>query len=953
MHSNEKWIQRVKPFSHIRPHFLPLLVFCITSIAASASPLDFTADLVRKADGSALRPGDKADGFKVAPVIREKDGTRLMVGPGTWETPATPGIVSIRFSMLGFESGYQHDLITLQSDAGKPYGVIRNVNSSGRLNGINVICGAQDRFTPDGWHVVEITINTRKGILSLRTDGKARYEQKTGIENTGFTGFRFADTVKLKDLSIRIDPLPVQSTAELILVSTFSELDGKINGLPESSPEASIKKTSLIYQLEKLKKAIEQSAFEIGLDIKADIEDGMSRNMGRMDSNHPWLQPVVQAKDNPFLDPEMNERWYRDFTATPDDEWKLPTKDTAAYTGLYGKHGAFTEAVDASQWLMMAVHPQSPLKDRRELFLRAIRRIDAYLEDDYHGRKNYHFFALSAALMAAVVLDQTFPEMILPRQKARWTESIRRIAKDHDAKPGGNYSNADLGYGRIRIACGLFLKDMDYTARGLAQVHTWDANIFEDGGTSYIAKQNESPGYHGACISLAYDSYIMTRDPKITDMLKKLEYYPISITDSNLTTEWFTVPSWKQSWYGAGSPAANRIVYYLTGNPYHLLLNGPDHFLKPEEPSIKDALAYKTHPTTEVRLPNNYTLYDRNIQGVRMNYGLFSAAMNGRVTDQLVGKNTYVGLTLAEPPKDGKRAFSAAVYGINAFPMGASTISKESISVAVGRDFASLGADYTLAKRMAGPTRREVPWKGRQSWLCLPDRMIGLVELTPDGKQRTSAITLNIELGRGKSGAFDNSPARKLDDMTCQYGNLLVKVLETNFKGIKLSPTADGLAADGVRGPHNEFHLVDEPNLNDWSTAERDYEGTFYAVLELKPTSTRSTAKVEKIQHANLIGLRVTLNNRTYTTIYNSGTESTAVSTAPYTPSQKSSVFTDRNTDTFASPHAVPDSLSLPAKQSALIVSGNDARLHEAAWIGWPAFLEYFEKNPSSFSTPP
>ena len=113
--------------------------------------------------------------------------------------------------------------------------------------------------------------------------------------------------------------------------------------------------------------------------------------------------------------------------------------------------------------------------------------------------------------------------MILPRQKARWPEAIRRIAKDHDGNPGGNYSNADLGYGRIRIACGMFLHDKEYMARGLQQVYTWDANIFEDGGTSYIAKQNESPGYHGACIDLAYDSYIMTRDPKITDMLKKLD----------------------------------------------------------------------------------------------------------------------------------------------------------------------------------------------------------------------------------------------------------------------------------------------------------------------------------------------------------------------------------------------------------------------------------------------
>ena len=107
-----------------------LLVVCVASINASASPMAFTADLVKRADGSALHPGDKPDGFKVAPTIGENNGTRVIAGPGTWETPATPGIVSIRLSMLGFESGHQHDLITIQSDAGKPYGVIRNINSS-------------------------------------------------------------------------------------------------------------------------------------------------------------------------------------------------------------------------------------------------------------------------------------------------------------------------------------------------------------------------------------------------------------------------------------------------------------------------------------------------------------------------------------------------------------------------------------------------------------------------------------------------------------------------------------------------------------------------------------------------------------------------------------------------------------------------------------------------------
>ncbi|TAE77917.1 MAG: hypothetical protein EAZ65_04155 [Verrucomicrobia bacterium] len=920
---------------------------------ASANPSIFIADLVKKTDGGALEVGDKISGFKVAPVIAEDGGTRFLMGPGSWELAPTDGIVSLKFTMLGFESGYQHELMSIGSDTGQPYGVIRNVNSSGRLEGATVISGANNRYTPGGWHAVEITIDTRKGLLSVQTDGKVRYERKTGIENARFTGVSFANTMKLRDFSVNVAPLPVLSAQEITLIEAAPALGKQIHALPEATPDQARKKTALLYQLEKLGKAMEQNAFDIGLDIRADIEDGLTRDMGRKDTNHPWLQPVVQAKNNPFLDPAMNDRWYQEFVSNPDYAWNLPTRTTAGYTGLYGKHGSFTEAVNATGWLMMAVHPQSPLQDKRELLLRALRRIDVYLEDDYHGRKNYHFFALGAAVMGAVIFDKTYPEMILPRQKARWTEAIRRIAKDHDGNPGGSYSNADLGYGRIRIACGLFLGDKPYMERGLAQVHTWDANIFEDGGSSYILKQNESPGYHGACIDLAYDSFIMTRDPEISDMLRKLELYPISITDSNHTTEWYTVPSWKQSWYGAGSVGPHRVVHYLSGNPYHFALRGYDYFHKPTEPSMKDALLYRSHPRSKLGLPDRYTVYDRNIQGVRMNYGLYSAAMNGRVTDQLVGKNTYVGLTLAEPPRDGKRAFSAAVYGINAFPMGAMTISRESVSVAIGRDFSSLSADYTLARRLSGPSRREVPWKGRQSWLYLPDRMIGLVELTPDGRQRSNAITLNIELGRSKSGALDHSPARKLDALTCQFGELLVRVLDTNLKGIKLAPEADGIAYDGVRGPHNEFHLVDEANLDAWSSAQRDYEGTYYAVIELKPTSTRSLAKVAKIQQGGLVGLKVSCEGRKYTVLYNSGEATLPLSSAPYTPSHKSSVFSDRNTHTFAQPLAVPATLTLPGKQSVILVSGDHDRLYQPGFIGWRTLLNAHTSHSAASSKNP
>lgn len=146
---------------------------------------------------------------------------------------------------------------------------------------------------------------------------------------------------------------------------------------------------------------------------------------------------------------------------------------------------------------------------------------------------------------------------------------------------------------------------------------------------------------------------------------------------------------------------------------------------------------------------------------------------------------------------------------------------------------------------------------------------------------------------------------------------------------------------------------MDEPNLDGWSKDQRDYRGTYYAVLELKPTSTRSAAKVERIQHGGLIGLRVTCDNRSYTTLYNPGDASVTVDTSAHTPGRRNSVFTDRGTNQFARPQTVPATFSLLGKRSVLIVSGSDERLHQPGFIGWPSLLDAHSKNPSSFAPPP
>lgn len=920
----------------------------------------FRSDLARAHDGSVLRIGDKPDGCKIAPLIAETNAVRYAEGPAEFSVEPIEGIITIKFDLLGFRSTQQQDMIFINSDAGKPFVVIRNINSSARINGRHVISSKSYRYIPGFWHKIVMVLHTKKGRLSIVTDGKNVYEEKTAVNDATFTGIKFSAMPKIANFSISVKPLPPETSQEKRANSLRPALAEKISKLPTSTASEIRKKHVLSYHLEKLDKAIDQGSFEVMDDIIFDIEAGFDKDLGKENLNQVWLRPVVQVENNPYFDRQMNDQWFADFISKPDDEWKLPTNDFRAFRGLSRAYGTRSQANNATKWLLLYSHPQSPLKGKSELLIRALRRIDAYMLGYYYHEtvnSNSHlndFFALGPALMGAVMIQKNYPEMLLPKQNDIWMAVAKKAADNYSKRPyTGNYANADLGTSRIFINSALITGDKNHFAHGLKLAYSWADNIYDDGGSAYIAKQNESPGYHKACINIEFDNFLMTNDPRILTILKSVETYPISMTDSNLNCEWFTIPSWKQSWYTSASPGGHPLIYYITGNQYYKAISGADRYEAPKEPSIKKALMYKSYPFVDKTIPNNYTVYDNNIQGVRMNYGLYSAAMNGRVMNERVGKNTFVGLTISEPEREGKRAFSAALYGINAFPIisgktGYNTVSKESVSVTLGRDFASLNADYTLALRRGGPTRIEADWKGRQSWIYLPDRMIGLIELSPDGPQKATAITLNLELGRTKKGAFDKSPLEKVNENEFKYGKLQIIIHDSNFQGTKISQTADGISADDKnRGPHADLHLTDEANSHEWSSSSRTYEGTYFAIVELKMAESKQSATVEKIQHNAALGLTVKLAGRTYTTIYNPTDTEMKIPTATFAQNGKTSLFSDRNGRTTpVSAEAV-----IPTKQSVLIVSGKDKDLHRSGIIGWKNFIPYFEKNMKEFET--
>jgi hypothetical protein len=181
--------------------------------------------------------------------------------------------------------------------------------------------------------------------------------------------------------------------------------------------------------------------------------------------------------------------------------------------------------------MLLYSHPASPLRDREELLIRALRRIDAYLRD-YHFHEtleeNIHlndFFALGPALMGAIMIQKTYPDLLLPKQTAIWQAAAARAAKRYDLMKGnGNYSNADLGHARIFSASALFTGNRADLAHCLKLALSQNDNIFPDGASSYITKQNESQSYNGAYIDIQIDNWVMTNDRALLEAIRRTEW---------------------------------------------------------------------------------------------------------------------------------------------------------------------------------------------------------------------------------------------------------------------------------------------------------------------------------------------------------------------------------------------------------------------------------------------
>jgi hypothetical protein len=564
----------------------------------------------------------------------------------------------------------------------------------------------------------------------------------------------------------------------------------------------------------------------------------------------------------------------------PAAEWPLIDEQNAA--GFFALRGT-SDARDARQvaarldaYLWLYANPASPLRHDPALLDRFLRRARAYVAALVFsgragalrgGRDMLDDFALGPALTALREFASVFPERLSAQDHARWEEAFRQIAsvlephiEGHRSAHAKGYTNIDLTFALHALNLGLQLRDSAWLERSRFLLHLQRGHVLPDGATRYIWSQNECIGYHDVVAFYIARHHEISGDPVALELLRGLEWYgPVSV---GRLGEFWTSPSWKQQWNGAGRPAGGEPVVAVTRNPYvrgMVIPPVPGARIGNDWPSARWQVAWWMPDVAARSLPDAYTILDRNIAGPRAWYGRFNYAATLRdIPGDEPGHATLLGAQIVS--QDNSRgvilmAVGPRVYlgGDRARPQSfASLTSGIRSALAIGRHHSAFAAEYQLHAFGSSRKGRLVPWRAGQLWLCLPDRMVGVLDVFPES---TSSPAARVEtLVRFGTGGTVHGPLQTLlpaGPGLYAFGDFIVRIHSSDFAETLSEATPFRLPS----APYGDLVLRDS----------NPSKGFRRVVVEIRPVSTATDAEVRVADESGFTALRVVAGDKTFT----------------------------------------------------------------------------------------
>ena len=733
------------------------------------------------------------------------------------------------------------------------------------------------------------------------------------------------------------------------------KLKEKVSALPTTTAPESLKKAALLLAIERAGYCTEANLPDRANELLADVQQALPLLLGK-EKNNPstlrFLPSLKVTKGNPHLNAMY--AWAKGQMDKPDIPWKKSTHDFNVFKGTNHDYGTRDEAIKMGTLFWLVAHPQSEYRNNPELFTRMMRRANAYIDAYDVNASSYNdnlndFFAIGPALYAFMAIDQVWSDFILPSQRAQWNRAIAK-ARDFWLKtynegkiskfyPMGKYANRDLGVANILLNAGLLTKDQTCLDAAKFLVDSQESCLYPDGAWAYIGTQNESCGYHDADVIFFTRYYLVSGYDKCLDMLTRSQWYAVLSLEPSLVAEFCTAPSWKQPWNGSVSTGM-EVVASLTGNPYLRWLLNKQIDSKKEGGSIDplEAMFYR-NDVTPVSAADNYTVIDRNIQGPRGRYGRFSYAITSRVpSENEPGKITLAGAMITSK-ETNKYPLEVALMG--AMPKVLTQIGEKSEwawltladkkSVIMGRGYSAVSSEYNMLTAAGSFKGKEVPWIGCQEWICIGNRMVGLLEIAPKGTQNAIDVSTNFLLGTGGTAGGPAQLMKNINPSTYQYGEMIVKVLGTSFKTHSAIETKVKLK--------KAYEIVFRDSMAESTTSKRfNSDFSHYCLVEIKPEWSNGELQAKRLSLVNGVdGLEVRYQNSVWTLYHNRSKETLKIDLPKTKKGQTTTLHTETGISVVSS-----TSYNLLPDACVLVVTSVDPINHEK---GWENIEQMLKKN--------
>lgn len=638
-------------------------------------------------------------------------------------------------------------------------------------------------------------------------------------------------------------------------LARIASLTASVASVTSNTASESIRRAILDVCLERAQAALNTFDITLANQLLDDVQTTLAASAATLAApatgvlNLAVLRPLDPTAASTATNPYLARLVAGIDLATASSETRVWEKNTATWNEFADFSFARTTGAELDTLFWLFAHPSSPRRHNPEILRRILRRAYAYLDaiSVHGGNLNasqlasfYDDFAIGPASQVFRELLALYPALVPPNQKALWQQAVT-IAGD---KLYATYRDRVASWVNtdVAISCELFNFalprpfDDPQRAAMLAKATYFMSSVltsgrmFADGAVGYHDSQNEAGGYQNTVAEYVTRYYEMTGDTDAGEILRRMEWYgPIN----GPIHSWWTSPAWKLAWNDIDS--SDHGGESIAGlNPY----------VRAELDSAMNVAATSTNwvgvqrsavwyrPGT-VALPRpDYTVYDRNILGPRAWYGQWNyAATLRRIADVDPGLHTIMGAQVADfspfrvnaclmgvfprlrvSPDSGTDAdgtFSETRHAWLATSLNGAAL--------VRRDFSTLAVSHKLETYASSSKGAVQPWTGRQLWLGLPDRVVGLITLAPDINTTAYEVQGALRLGFGGTAysAIKSLVPSGTSGNSWTYGDLLVRLHGHDFAAV----TTDLYVFRRPEAPLTEITLRDQSDGKNNTTA--------------------------------------------------------------------------------------------------------------------------------------